>query len=391
MIMGPGAWDLGLGAWGRRSKKASAVLALVAAGAVITTALAAQAPRTVWDGVYTAAQASRGAALFEVECSSCHGSAGIGGGMAPPLVGAAYSANYDGLTVGDLFDRNRTTMPPGNEGMISPQKIADITAFMLQFNAFPAGEKELPAQAMLLKSIKYLAAEPQKPDQGNRPPGTHQDNTTGAEWIKRLERPERIPGLKVDEVIATLGLKPGDVVADIGSGTGAYTILFAKAVAPSGRAIAVDIWPELLEYVKQKAVAANVTNLQTVLAALDDPRLPNQQVDLAFFHDVFHNANDRAGYLRVLVSQLKPGGRIAIIEQEFDDPIAKKWDEDADRITREQVREWMASVGFELKAEFDLFTGARNPKGTGMPARWFVIYGTRSQTQENGHGHVNGR
>jgi predicted methyltransferase/mono/diheme cytochrome c family protein len=357
---------------------------IVLVGAVFATALAAKQPRTVWDGVYTSAQATRGAALYEVECAGCHGTNGIGGGMAPSLVGAAFSANYDGLTVGDLFDRNRTTMPPGNEGMIAVQQLADITAFMLKFNAFPAGDQELPAQAMLLKSIEYLAAQPEKPNQGNRPPGTHQDNTKGGEWIKRLERPERVPGLKFDEVIAALGLKPGDVVADIGSGTGAYTIPFAKAVAPSGKAIAVDIWPELLDYVKQKAVAANVTNLQTVLAALDDPKLPRQQVDVAFFHDVFHNANDRPGYLRVLVSQLKPGGRIAIIEQEFDDPIAKKWDEDKDRITREQVKEWMAAVGFELRQEFDLFQGAKNPKGTGMPERWFVIYGSRSiTTREN--------
>ena len=56
--------------------------------------------------------------------------------------------------------------------------------------------------------------QPQQPNQGERPPGTHQDNTAGSEWIKRLERPERIPGLKIDEVIASLGLKPGDVVAD---------------------------------------------------------------------------------------------------------------------------------------------------------------------------------
>lgn len=365
-------------------------ISLALVGAVFATALVAQAPKTVWDGAYTSAQASRGAVVFDAECASCHGPSGAGGGMAPPLVGAAFSANYDGLTVGDLFDRNRTTMPPGKEGQLATAQHADIAAFMLQFNGFPAGETELPAQGMLLKSIQYLAAQPEKPSQGNRPPGSHQDNTKGDEWIKRLERPDRIPGLKFDEVIASLGLKPGDVVADIGSGTGAYTIPFAKAVAPSGKAIAVDIWPDLLDYVKQKAVAANVTNLQTVLAALDDPKLPRQQVDLAFFHDVFHNANDRPGYLRVLVSQLKPGGRIAIIEQEFDDPIAKKWDEDVDRITREQVKEWMAAVGFELKAEFDLFHGARNPKGTGMPARWFVIYGAHSSTKENGHGNGNG-
>lgn len=213
--------------------------------------------------------------------------------------------------------------------------------------------------------------------QGNRPPGTHQDNTDGKEWIRRLERPERIPGLKVDEVIKSLNLHPGDVIADIGAGTGAYTIPFAKAVAPSGRALAVDIWPELLDYIKEKAAKQQVTNLQTVLGALDDPRLPKGQVDIAFFHDVFHNTNDRPAYLKGLVSELKPGGRIAIVEQEFDDPIAKKWDKPEDRITPEQVKGWMATVGFELKAEFDLFQGARNPPGAGMPARWFVVYGRK--------------
>jgi SAM-dependent methyltransferase len=221
-----------------------------------------------------------------------------------------------------------------------------------------------------------LAGGPQQ--QGNRPPGTHQDNTEGKEWIKRLERPERIPGLKVDEVIAAINLEPGDVIADIGSGTGAYTIPFAKAVAPSGKAFAVDIWPELLDYVKEKAAKEKVATVETLLAALDDPRLPKNQVDVAFFHDVFHNTNDRQAYLKVLASELKPGGRIAIIEQEFDDPIAKKWDQPEDRITREQVKGWMAGVGFELKAEFDMFQGAKNPKGTGMPDRWFVIYGRKS-------------
>ncbi len=336
---------------------------------VMSAALSAQAPTTVWDGVYTKAQAARGAVIFDAECAACHGPSGAGGGMAPQLVGAAFSANYDGLTVGDLYGRNRTTMPPGKEGSMSAQQVADITAFMLQFNKFPEGEKELPAQGMMLKAIKYVATPPEKPMQGNRPPGTHQDNTVGTEWIRRLERPERLPGLKFDEVIAAIGLKPGDVIADIGSGTGAYTIPFAKAVGPNGTAFAVDIWPDLLDYVKDKATKAGANNLQTILAALDDPHLPAQKVDVAFFHDVFHNTNDRLAYLRTLTAQLKPTGRIAIVEQEFDDPIAKKWDEDKDRITKDEVKQWMAAVGFELKAEFDMFQGAKNPKGTGMPER----------------------
>ena len=211
-------------------------------------------------------------------------------------------------------------------------------------------------------------------DQGKRPPGAHEDKTDAKTWIKRLERPERIPGLKVDRVIECLKLKPGTVVADIGAGTGAFSIPFAKAVAPSGKSLSVDIWPDLLDYVGKKAKKQGVTNLQTVLAKLDDPSLPPNQVDVAFFHDVFHNTNNRQAYLRTLVSELKRDARIAIVEQEFDDPIAKKWDHDEDRIKKEQVNEWMAGVGFKLVDQFDIFEGKNNPPGTGMPARWFVVY-----------------
>ena len=212
---------------------------------------------------------------------------------------------------------------------------------------------------------------------GYRPPDVHQDETPGREWIRRLERPSRIPGLKLREVIAALQLKPGDVVADIGAGSGAFTIPFAKAVAPTGTAFAVDIWPEQLEYIAHKAEQGHVATLRTILAARDDPRLPLDTVDVAFFHDVFHNVNDRQRYLRILAEQLKPGARIAIIEQAFDDPIARQWDRPEDRITPEQVNGWMENVGFRLAARYDMFEGANNPAGTGMPERWFVVYARR--------------
>ncbi len=215
---------------------------------------------------------------------------------------------------------------------------------------------------------------PAEPTTTDRPAHVHQDETIGTEWIRRLERPSRIPGLRIDDVIAALQLTRGDVVADIGAGTGAFTVAFAKAVAPSGTALAVDIWPELLDHVRAKAQRAQVSNLRTILAARDDPRLPANQVDVAFFHDVFHNVNDRPQYLMRLASYLKPGGRIAIIEQEFNDPIARQWDRPDDRITNEQLRVWMANVGFHQVAAFDMFQGANNPKSAGMPERWFVVY-----------------
>ena len=122
--------------------------------------LRAQPTPSVWDGVYTEPQAARGAMLYEKECGQCHGPGGTGGGMAPALVGPSFSANYDGQTVGDLFDRNRTTMPPGKEGQLNGQENADITAYVLKVNQFPAGQGELPSQGMVLKGIQYLAFKP---------------------------------------------------------------------------------------------------------------------------------------------------------------------------------------------------------------------------------------
>ena len=130
------------------------------AAAIWSAALEAQDTRTVWDGVYSQEQAARGAVLFDRECAQCHGPSGEGGGMAPALVGAAFSANYDGQTVGDLFDRTRATMPPGKEGQLSAKENADIIAAMLEFNKFPAGDADLPSQAMMLKMIQYVAQKP---------------------------------------------------------------------------------------------------------------------------------------------------------------------------------------------------------------------------------------
>jgi mono/diheme cytochrome c family protein len=136
--------------------RVAAVIAGIAVSGLLCT-LGAQGTRSVWDGVYTEAQANRGAALFDRECAQCHGPAGAGGGMAPALVGSEFSSNYDGKTVGDLFDRNRTTMPVGREGQLSGLQNADITAFMLQVNTFPPGATELPSQSMMLRQIKYVA------------------------------------------------------------------------------------------------------------------------------------------------------------------------------------------------------------------------------------------
>ena len=115
------------------------------------------APRSVWDGVYTEEQAKRGAALYAKECAGCHGTQLTGGEEAPALTGSTFTSNWNGLTLGELFERTRTTMPQNDPSKVSRQQHADILAFVLSFNRFPAGKVELPTQTEVLREIRFEA------------------------------------------------------------------------------------------------------------------------------------------------------------------------------------------------------------------------------------------
>jgi len=121
----------------------------------------AQPPtKSIWDGVYSQAQAERGRGLYQDQCASCHGSELTGGEMAPPLSGGEFMAGWDGLTIGDLFERIRISMPQNAPGSLSGQQNADILAFVFSVNKFPAGETELPKEAGILKTIKFEVKKP---------------------------------------------------------------------------------------------------------------------------------------------------------------------------------------------------------------------------------------
>ena len=115
--------------------------------------------KTVWDGVYSDAQAKRGAALFADKCSMCHG-ADLSGGDAPSLAGAEFSGNWDDLSLGDLFERIRVGMPQDNPQSLTRDQVSDLMALILRANKIPAGQADLPAQADALKGIKYKANKP---------------------------------------------------------------------------------------------------------------------------------------------------------------------------------------------------------------------------------------
>jgi cytochrome c len=119
-----------------------------------------QGARTVWDGVYSEAQAKRGEAIFVDACSNCHGRTLEGQDMTPPLTGGVFMSNWDGLSVGDLTDRIRSSMPLDRPGSLSRQDNVDVVAYILRFNQFPAGKDELPIQINTLKQIVFKAAKP---------------------------------------------------------------------------------------------------------------------------------------------------------------------------------------------------------------------------------------
>jgi mono/diheme cytochrome c family protein len=111
-------------------------------------------PKSVWDGVYSADQAKRGKTVSGEECARCHAETLTGGENAPALVGDDFIARWKDQTVGDLFEKIRTTMPTDSPGRLGRKEYADVLAFILNSNKFPAGSKELPGDAGPLNQIK---------------------------------------------------------------------------------------------------------------------------------------------------------------------------------------------------------------------------------------------
>ena len=122
----------------------------------------------------------------------------------------------------------------------------------------------------------------------------------------RWQQPER--------VIAALSLEHGNQVADIGSGTGYFTFRLADAAGPDGRVYAVDIDEQLVEHLTERARDEGYPNVETVLAAPDDPRLEPGSIDLVFTCNTFHHIEDRIAYFARVRTLLRPGGRVAIVE-----------------------------------------------------------------------------
>src|SRR5262245_35367720 len=144
--------------------------------------------------------------------------------------------------------------------------------------------------------------------------------TMGVEGAAWLDRPEREAEEAPSKAIAALGLKPGAVVADIGAGSGYYTVRLAKAVGPAGRVGAADLQPGMLALIRAAVAREKLTNVEVVQGGADDPRLPSKTFDLLLMVDVYHELAAPQLFVRKLKEALKADGRLVLIEFRGEDP-----------------------------------------------------------------------
>jgi ubiquinone/menaquinone biosynthesis C-methylase UbiE len=177
------------------------------------------------------------------------------------------------------------------------------------------------------------------------------------EYARVLEDPSRDEWQKPHDVVMALDLKPTDTVADIGAGTGYFTRRFAHH---AGKVYAVDIDEKLLAIAREGAPA----NLETVVAAPDDPRLPERSIDVVFFCDVLHHIQNRSAYYGKVAQALKPGGRAVVIDfHKKELPIGPP---PAMKLADEEVIAEFKKAGFALTKRLNL-----------LPYQYFLFFEKR--------------
>jgi SAM-dependent methyltransferase len=178
-------------------------------------------------------------------------------------------------------------------------------------------------------------------------PPTHQHRFGDAErWAHVFDDPERDAWQKPHQVIQALALKPDTVVADLGAGTGYFSVRLARML-PKGKVYAVDLEPDMVKYLGERAKREGLKNVTPVAAAPDDARLPGK-VDLVLLVDVYHHIDDRERYFRKLAGSLAPGGRLAVIDFRLD---SRRGPPKSSRIDPGRVKAELAKAGYALSAE----------------------------------------
>jgi len=171
----------------------------------------------------------------------------------------------------------------------------------------------------------------------------------GADW---LEREGREAEQRPDEVIRTMGLRDGSVVADLGCGTGFFARRMARAVAPRGRVYGVDIQPQMLDRMTKRLAEEGITNVVPVLGQSDDPRLPDASLDWILLVDVYHEFQQPKPMLRKMREALKEEGRIALVEYRLEGDSAAHIRAEHRMSVEQVLREWQPA-GFRLVGRYE--------------------------------------
>jgi ubiquinone/menaquinone biosynthesis C-methylase UbiE len=188
----------------------------------------------------------------------------------------------------------------------------------------------------------------------------HQLHGDPAAYIAALEDPRRDAYQKPHEVMQALGVREGEVIADIGAGSGYFALRLAHHVGAAGRVYAVDVSPDMIRHLHARVRDMGLLNVVPILAPADDPLLP-QPVDRFLIVDVWHHVENQAAYLALMKQQLKPGGQVVMIdfhkrELPVGPPVAMK-------IAREDLVTQMQASGFRLATEH-----------TFLPYQYFLVF-----------------
>ena len=213
---------------------------------------------------------------------------------------------------------------------------------------------------LLLIPFVVFAQNPAKHDQH----AMHALHDDPKAYIAALEDPNRENYQKPNDVLDALALKPGEVVADIGAGSGYFTVRFSNALKESGKVYAVDVSQDMIDYMNRRFQETNARNVTTVMAAADDPRLPDASVDRIFICDTWHHIENRSQYITRLKRALRAGGQIIMIDfQKRDLPVGPPIDM---KIAREDLIQEMESSGFRLVQEHAF-----------LPYQYFLVFMVR--------------
>ena len=189
----------------------------------------------------------------------------------------------------------------------------------------------------------------------------HQLHRDPKAYIGTLEDPKRDAYQKPHEVVHALNLKSGEVIADIGAGSGYFTFHLARHVGDKGKVYAVDISPDMSLHINRRIRELKANNIVTLLADPDDPLLPDRSVNRFFFSDSWHHIENQTKYLSLMKKMLKPGGEVVMIDfHKKDLPVGPPMNM---KIAREDLIKQLDGNGYRLTKEH-----------TFLPCQYFLVF-----------------